>query len=165
MALEGNVHGTDAATRTFALARHFAYETADNLTVIVVDRSDGTHRARCAVSVATIEALVMLKVVALRGRQGRKSKVKIGSDIHDLVRLVRGRYLDEIAQTMMAAPRELVTYVGAELVKWFHPDEDGRLSLVRLRTLTGQNPDALAIMIDELALLSELGQAVQDLAG
>jgi hypothetical protein len=119
--------------------------------------------ATCALELATVPSLVALKVAALRGRQGRTSKTKVGSDIHDLVRMMDGRRIDELAMLFGAAPPELADYVANQLVHFFHPDHDGRLSLGRLHTLTGRNVDALAVTLDQLALLAELGLGISAL--
>lgn len=148
--------------RAFALARRWAYEQATTAAVTAMG-PDAQPVASCVLELATIASLVALKVVALRGRQGRTSKTKVGSDIHDLVRLVDGRRLDELAMLFDAAPRDLGHYVANQLVHFFHPDRDGRLSLGRLHTLTGRNVDALAVTLDQLALLSELGLGISAL--
>ncbi len=146
-------------SRAFALARRWAYEQATTTAVTAVGR-DGEPVASCVLELATVASLVALKVVALRGRQGRTSKTKVGSDIHDLVRLVDGRRLDELAMVFESAPSDLSGYLANQLVHFFHPDYDGRLSLGRLHTLTGRNVDALAVTLDQLALLSELGLGI-----
>ncbi len=149
-------------SRAFALARRWAYEQATTASVTAVNR-DGRPAATCVLELATVPSLVALKVAALRGRQGRTSKTKVGSDIHDLVRMMDGRRIDELAMLFEAAPPELAAYVANQLVHFFHPDHDGRLSLGKLHTLTGRNVDALAVTLDQIALLAELGLGISSL--
>jgi hypothetical protein len=130
--------------------------------VTAVNR-DGRPAATCVLELATVPSLVALKVAALRGRQARTSKTKVGSDIHDLVRMMDGRRIDELAMLFEAAPPELAAYVANQLVHFFHPDHDVRLSLGRLHTLSGRNVDALAVTLDQIALLAELGLGISSL--
>jgi hypothetical protein len=53
--------------------------------------------------------------------------------------------------------------VANHLVHFFHPDQDGRLSLGRLHTLTGRNVVAPAVTLDQIALLAELGLGISSL--
>jgi hypothetical protein len=77
--------------------------------------------------------------------------------------MMDGRRIDELAMLFGEAPPELAVYVANQLVHFFHPDHDGRLSLGRLHTLTGRNVDAVAVTLDELAVLAELGLGISAL--
>ncbi len=145
--------------RGFAHARRWAIGSADPVSITVVD-SRGVPVARGTCSVATVHALIALKVVALRGRQGRSSRTKVGSDIHDLVRLTARRSIGELAEGFASAPGELTEYVAQQLELLFDPDKDGPISLRRLQVFSGGNLDVASITLEDLAFLAELGQTL-----
>ncbi len=84
---------------------------------------------------------------------------KVGSDIHDLYRLVAGHAFDDLAQSLAQTAPELAQWVGATLVKWFSPDEDLRYTFARLQRLS-TSLDTRAIGEGDLAIVGELGAAV-----
>ena len=84
---------------------------------------------------------------------------KVGSDIHDLVRLVAGRRPAELAPALSEVPNELVTWVGQTLVKWFGRDHDLRYTEARLRRFVTAD-DAAAVAESDMALVGELGAAL-----
>lgn len=77
----------DAERRAFALARGLALITATKHTVSVRDRTSEAT-AEATLPIATIPALVALKTVSMIRRPHSHHPEKVGSDIHDLVRLV-----------------------------------------------------------------------------
>lgn len=143
--------------RAFAHARRWAMAGDESVSITVVG-PDGSSVARGGCFIAAVPVLVALKVVAIRGRQGRQSKTKVGSDIHDLVRLMARRSIREIAAGFATAPDELTQYVGRDLARLFDPDKDGPLQLRRLQMFSGSNVDVASITLDDLAVLAELGE-------
>lgn len=145
--------------RGFAHARRWAIDSAEPVSITVVD-GDGSPVAHGACFLATVHTLIALKVVALRGRQGRSSKTKVGSDIHDLVRLTVRHPIGELAEGFASAPGELTDYVAQQLTRLFDPDEDGPISLRRLQVFSGGNVDVVSITLEDLAFLAELGRTL-----
>ena len=84
---------------------------------------------------------------------------KVGSDIHDLIRLVQGCDFDEAVAFITGASAEMRDWVGTTLVKWFSPDQDLRYTFARLRQLA-RSPDAQALIEGDLAIVAELGHAL-----
>ncbi len=80
----------DSERRAFALARRGALASALTERVIVTDRTSSPV-ADVTISLAAVPALVGLKTVAMVRRPHSRHPEKVGSDIHDLVRLVTTR--------------------------------------------------------------------------
>lgn len=147
----------EPSERAFALARRLALTTSEWIDLLVAE--DGQIVADTSAPVATVASLVALKTVAIPRRSASKNPQKVGSDIHDLVRLVHGHDLDAMASEISEAGDELRGWVADTLVKWFSPDQDLRYTFARLRRLAGST-DADAITEDDLAVVAELGQAL-----
>jgi len=84
---------------------------------------------------------------------------KVGSDVHDLVRLVEGRDLDDLAQALAGGEGEFAQWVGTTLVKWFSAGADQRYTIARLRRLS-RGIDVRAIDEGTLEVVAMLGRAV-----
>lgn len=148
----------DAERRAFALARRFALETAERERIIV---SDGAAVvAEATIPIATAGALAALKTVSMVRRPHGKSPQKVGSDIHDLVRLIGGAGARSLAADI-AADAELGRWVADQIARAFGTDL--RYTLLRLRTndrspgaqaLTDAQVDATVVLAD--ALVEEL---------
>lgn len=150
----------DPERRAFALARRYALDTAATEQVIVSDRGSVVVDAR--IPVASTAALVALKTVSMVRRPHGNSPQKIGSDIHDLVRLVAGGA--RTIATELVADAALATWVAEQLQRAFGTDL--RYTLLRLRTndrsaaaqaLTDADVEATSILADELT--DQLGSA------
>ncbi len=155
---------TDAALpgepsdRAFALARRLALATAESTELVVIE---GTQTVAAATApVATSAALIALKAVAIPRRAGA-SAAKVGSDIHDLVRLVQHSDIGAVADEIAAHSEELRRWVAATLVKRFSPEHDLRYTHARLRRLT-PSTDAESLTEDDLALVARFGAALLD---
>ena len=146
---------TEPGERAFALARRMALATSESTELIVVE--DEAVVARTKAPIATAPSLIALKAVAIPRRAQGNHRVKIGSDIHDLIRLVQSCDFDETIDSITEASAELRDWVGRTLVKWFSPDQDLGHTFARLRQLT-RSPDAEALTEDDLAIIAELGQ-------
>lgn len=144
----------DPERRAFALARRFALETAVIERVVVSDGESIVVDAH--IPVASTAALVALKTVSMVRRPYGKSPQKIGSDIHDLVRLVAGGGARTVA-TELVADAALAGWVAEQMHRAF--GSDLRYTLLRLRTndrsagsqaLTDADVEATGILADEL---------------
>jgi hypothetical protein len=150
----------DPERRAFALARRHALDTAAKERIVV---SDGAAVvAEASIPVATIGALVALKTVSMVRRPHGNSPQKVGSDIHDLVRLVGGAGARNVAADL-AVDTELSQWVAHQTARAFGTDL--RYTLLRLRTndrsagaqaLTDGQVEATVVLAD--ALVEELGQ-------
>ena len=140
--------------RAFAFARRIALATSESTELVVVE--DGAVVARTSAPIATASSLIALKAVAIPHRSQSSHPEKVGSDIHDLVRLVQGCDFDETVASITGASAELRDWVGTMLVKWFSPDQDLRYTFARLRQLA-RSPDAEALTEDGLTIVAELG--------
>ena len=145
---------TEPGERAFALARRMALATSESTELVVVE--DETAVARASAPIATASSLIALKAVAIPHRSQSNHPEKVGSDIHDLVRLVQSCDFDDAVDSITGASAELRDWVGTTLVKWFSPDQDLRYTFARLRRLA-RSPDAEALTQDEMASVSELG--------
>lgn len=144
----------DAERRAFALARRYALETAVTERVIVSDSESVVVDAR--IPVASTAALVALKTVSMVRRQHGNSPQKVGSDIHDLVRLVGSSGARTVA-TDLVADGALAKWVAGQLHRAFGTDL--RYTQLRLRTndrsagaqaLGDAEVEAAGILADEL---------------
>ena len=145
---------TEPGERAFALARRMALATSESTELVVVE--DGAVVARTSAPIATTSSLIALKAVAIPHRSQSSHPEKVGSDIHDLIRLVQGCDFDETVDSITGASAELRDWIGTTLVKWFSPDQDLRYTFARLRQLTS-SPDAASLAIDDLAIVAQLG--------
>ena len=151
----------EPSDRAFALARRLALVTAEPTELVVIE---GTQTVAAATApVATSAALVALKAVAMPRRASSASPAKVGSDIHDLVRLVQHSDIGTVADEIAAHSEELRKWVAATLLKWFSPGQDLRYTHARLRRLT-PSPDAEILTEDDLALVARFGDALLDTA-
>ena len=147
----------EASERAFALARRMALATSEPTELIVVEDRDVI--AKATAPIATTSALIALKAVAIPRRSQSTSPQKVGSDIHDLVRLVQSCDLDAVAESIAGGGEELRDWVGATLVKHFSPEQDLRYTFARLRRLA-RSTDAEALTEDDLAIVAKLGHAL-----
>ncbi|MGQ0615961.1 MAG: nucleotidyl transferase AbiEii/AbiGii toxin family protein [Acidimicrobiia bacterium] len=144
----------DAERRAFALARRYALETAVTERVVVSDREAVVVNA--VIPVASTAALVALKTVSMVRRPHGNSPHKVGSDIHDLVRLVADSGARAVA-TELVFDAALATWVAEQLHRAFGADV--RYTLMRLRAndrsagaraLSDAEVEATGILADEL---------------
>lgn len=144
----------DPERRAFALARRYVLDTAVTERVVVTDGESVVVDAH--IPVASTAALVALETVAMVRRPHGNSPHKIGSDIHDLVRLVSGTGARALA-TELIADGALATWVGEQVHRAF--GSDVRYTLLRLRTndrsagaqaLGDAEIEATGILADEL---------------
>lgn len=156
MDLADNPLPGDSKRRAFALARRSALASALTERVIVTNRT-GSVVADAAIPVATAAALVALKTVAMVRRPQSKRPEKIGSDIHDLVRLVTVTSARTVATELVALDDELSRWVADQLERAF--GNDLRYTLLRLRShdrsaaaqaLSDDDVAGTAILADEL---------------
>jgi len=148
---------TDPGERAFALARRMALSTSDSTELLVSE--DETVIARTNAPIATASSLIALKAVAIPQRSQSSNPAKVGSDIHDLVRLVHNSDFDDAIDSISVTDAELRDWVGTTLVQWFSPSHDLRYTSARLRRLTS-SPDAEALSEEDLAIVAELGHAL-----
>lgn len=159
---------TDAALlgepsdRAFALARRLALASAEPTELVVIERTQTV--AAATAPVATSAALIALKAVAIPRRAGGASPAKVGSDIHDLVRLVQNSDIGAVADEIASHSEELRSWVAATLVKRFSPEQDLRYTYALLRRLT-PSADAASLTEDDLALVARFGEALLDTTG
>ena len=144
----------EASERAFALARRMALATSEPTELVAIE--DGDVVAKATAPIATSSSLIALKTVAIARRAQGDSPQKVGSDIHDLVRLVHSRDFDAVADSLATAGDELLIWVGATLVKYFSPEQDLRYTFARLRRLA-RSTDAKTLSEDDLAIVAELG--------
>ena len=148
---------TEPGERAFALARRMALATSESTELVVVE--DEAVVARTTAPIATASSLIALKAIAIPHRSQSNRPEKVGSDIHDLVRLVQSCDFDETVASITEASAELRDWVGTTLVKWFSPNQDLRYTFARLRRLTS-SPDAEALIEGDLAIVAELGHTL-----
>ena len=148
---------TEPGERAFALARRMALATSESTELIVVEGKAVV--ARTSAPIATTSSLIALKSVAIPHRSHSNHPEKVGSDIHDLVRLVQSCDFDDTGDSITGAGAELSNWVGTTLIKWFSPDQDLRYTFARLRRLT-RSPDAEALTEDDLAIVADFGHAL-----
>ncbi len=148
----------DVDRRPFALARRGAILTAGIERVIVHDR-DGAALAESVIPVATGGALVALKAVAMVRRPHGNHPEKLGSDIHDLVRLTAGLGALAIAGEVAALGVELAGWVAAHVERSF-AGPDLRYTLLRLRRLD-RSAGAMALTDDDVAATAILADAIR----
>jgi len=148
---------SDVERRTFALARRCALATAETERVLVVDR----HQApvvEAEIPVATIAALSALKTVSMVRRPHGRHPQKVGSDIHDLVRLVASGP-QGIAEQLASFDVELAGWVASTIGRAF--GDDLRYTLLRLRNNDG-SAGARALIDDDIAATVILADLVHE---
>lgn len=143
----------DEERRMFALARRAALASAVP-TRIIVDEAALDLR----IPLATITALTALKTVAVVRRPHGEHPTKVGSDIHDLVRLT-ATGAERIAAEMVTLDAELAAWVGERIEQYF--DRDLGYATKRLR-LYDRSPGALILTDAEIAATATLGDAIAD---
>ena len=147
----------EASERAFALARRMALATSEPTELFAVE--DGDVVAKATAPIATTSSLIALKAVAIARRAGGDSPEKVGSDVHDLVRLVQSSDFDAVIDSIAAAGDELRDWVWATLVKYFSPEQDLRHAFARLRRLA-RSTDADSLTEDDLASVAEFGHVL-----
>ena len=147
----------EASERAFALARRMALATSEPTELVAVE--DGDVVAKATAPIATTPSLIALKAVAIARRARGDNPEKVGSDIHDLVRLVHSCDFDAVVDSLATAGDELRIWVGATLVKCFSPEQDLRYAFARLRRLA-RSTDADSLTQDDLAIVAELGHVL-----
>ena len=101
---------TEASERAFALARRMALAISEPIDLVVVEDSDII--AKATAPMATTSSLIALKAVAIARRPHGGSPEKIGSDIHDLVRLVHSCDFDVVAESIARGGHRCVAGSG-----------------------------------------------------
>ncbi len=109
------------------------------------------------IPVATSSALVALKTVSMVRRPHGNSPHKVGSDIHDLVRLVAAAGARSVAAELIR-DAELAAWTADQIGRAF--GQDLRYTVLRLRTndrsagaqaLTDSEVEATIVLADELS--------------
>jgi len=149
----------DVDRRPFALARRGALLTAGPERTIVTGR-EGIVVADAAIPVATAGALVALKAVAMVRRPHGNHPEKVGSDIHDLVRLTAGIGALPVATEVAALGVELAGWVADHVERSF-TGPDLRYTLLRLRRFD-RSVGALALTDDDVAATAILADAIRE---
>ncbi|HSH61912.1 MAG TPA: hypothetical protein VK988_20135 [Acidimicrobiales bacterium] len=152
----------DTDRRAFALARREALRSATPENILVTDRT-GADIARAVVPLASIGSLVSLKTVSMIRRPHGNHPEKVGSDIHDLVRLVGEAGARTLAVEIASGDRELAAWVADQITRAFGVAL--RFTLVRLRR-TDRSAGAQALTDADVAATIVLGDELhQCLAG
>jgi hypothetical protein len=126
------------------------------ITIGVVD-TDGEVINRATIRVASRAALVALKTLSFPERIDGRFRLKAGSDIQDLYRLVERTDLDELADQVGVSGTELTAFVGAELRHYFTANTANlRYAHVRMQSFA-RNADSAAISEAALSILGVLG--------
>ncbi len=137
----------DSGCRAFALARRGALASAFSERIIATDRGNSVV-ADVVIPVATVPALVALKTVAMVRRSQSRHPEKVGSDIHDLVRLVTSTGARAVATDLVALDNELSVWVAGQIERAF--GKDLRYTLLRFRA-NDRSAGAQALSEDEVA--------------
>lgn len=146
-------HSGEPGDRAFGLARRLALTRSSPCRLQVLDPDDRAVVAECTAETATVDALVALKSVSLPRRPSSPHPEKVLSDALDLVRLVAGHDLGELASSLRAIDPGLLRWTSETLTKWFASGEDGRYTAARLRQF--------GVDADDVALVGELGAALR----
>lgn len=150
----------DPERQAFALARRAALASADAERIIVTN-AGGQVVADAQIPVASIAALTALKTVSMVRRPHGNHPEKVGSDIHDLVRLVAAGGARTVATELTEMDRDLAKWVGDQIERSFGPDL--RYTLLRLRT-NDRSPGAQALDDDAIAATGILAAELQEQA-
>lgn len=145
--------------RAFALARRCALTTAETQQVIVTNTSNATI-ASSMIPLATIAALTALKTVSMVRRPHGNNPQKVGSDVHDLVRLINNGGAREIARTIVGFNTELAKWVETEIRRAFGPDL--KYTILRLRK-HDRSAAALALRDEDIEAAVILADALHQL--
>ncbi len=148
----------DAERRAFALARRFALTTAEPERIIVT-AGDRNVIVDEVIPVATLAALTALKAVAMVRRPHGNHPHKVGSDIHDLVRLVTNSGARSIAEELAGFDLELADWVATQIERAFGADL--RYTLLRLRT-NDRSASAQALSDNDIAATVILADALHE---
>ncbi len=148
---------SEPSARAFALARRMAMSDAEMVEIFVI-RKDRRGTAT-SLTVATVSSLIALKTVPVALRPHGNSPAKVGSDIHDLARLVLSSEHALIAEALSLYDTELSEWVGSELVQRFSPDNDLRYTITRLRRFD-RSPSAQMLTEGNLSPLGDLGRLI-----
>lgn len=137
----------DPERRAFSLARRAALAMLVDESVIV-RAGDGHVVTEVQIPVAAVPAMVALKTVSMVRRPHSAHPEKVGSDIHDLVRLAAARGARSIAAALIEFDTELASWTAIEIERAF--DRDLRYTLLRLRR-NDRSAGAQALTDDEVA--------------
>jgi len=158
MDLHGEVTSDPDFKTAFRAAKKLALETAES-TPVTVHTPEGDILVDVTIPLATAAALTALKTVSVVGRPSGKSPHKVGSDIHDLVRLVQAFGALRIAAAL--APRtELASWVEEKIQHHF--TNDVKYTLTRLRAFD-RSPGAQALTDVSVVATGVLADALNDL--
>lgn len=146
----------DDERRAFALARRHALRSGKHERVVVADGDAKVVDA--SIPVATTSALVALKTVSMVRRPHGNSPQKVGSDIHDLVRLVVGAGARAVSEELVE-DAELAAWVANQVSRAF--GNDLRYTLLRLRT-NDRSAGAQALTDAEIEATVILADALKD---
>jgi hypothetical protein len=147
----------DDERRAFAQARRHALRSAMHQRVVVADGDAVVVDA--SIPVATTGALVALKTVSMVRRPHGNSPQKVGSDIHDLVRLVAGVGARAVSEELIE-DTELAAWVVDQLGRAF--GSDLRYTLLRLHT-NDRSAGAQALADTEVEATVILADALSEL--
>lgn len=148
----------DPERRAFALARSLALNTATTEAISVTDTTGGII-AEATLPIATIPSLVALKTVSMVRRPNSNHPEKLGSDIHDLVRLADAVGARSIGETVAAAAPELASWMAERIEPAF--GKDLRYTLLRLRR-NDRSAAAQALSDDTVGAVSILADVLHD---
>jgi len=157
MDLADNPLPANGELRAFALARRAALSSAVAEQIIVTDPNHIVI-ADAIIPVATIATLSALKTVSMVRRPHGKNPAKVGSDIHDLVRLT-ATGARAIASELVTHDRELAIWIADQVGRAFGPDI--RYTLLRLRK-NDRSPAAQALTDDEVAATVILADSIRE---
>lgn len=144
--------------RAFALARRMALANLTNEQITVVS-PDGDVVVDANLPVASVDALVALKVVSMVRRPHGNHPEKVGSDIHDLVRLTAVG-AQPIARRIVDADPALAAWIADQVERAF--DRDLRYTLLRLRS-RDKSPAASALADSAVGATVVLADQIRDL--
>jgi hypothetical protein len=133
----------DPAGRHFVLAHRFAFDTAEQVAIEVVDAVSAAPVVRAEVAAATPAALVAMKLGAYPARRGLAA-AKQGSDLLDLLALLDGHDgHGAVAAALRAAPHDLgplcIAAARSSLV------DDATVAAGRIRRYTATDVDEARI--------------------
>ena len=148
----------ESSERAFALGRQHALANSEFIDIAVANGDQIVAQSQARV--ATTASLIALKAVSLPRRAGSPNPQKAGSDVHDLIRLVKGCDFEATANELATSGMGLVSFVAQTLAKWFSPDHDQHYTMARLRRTTN-SLDAGAISEHDLTEVALLADALQ----
>jgi len=159
MDLADNPLPADDERRAFALARRHALRTAVMERVVV--SNGGAVVIDATIPVASTSSLVALKTVSMVRRPHGNSPHKVGSDIHDLVRLVADSGARAVASALVTEI-ELAAWMADQIGRAF--GSDLRYTLLRLRT-NDRSAGAQALSDAQVAAIVTLSDQLSELLG